>query len=62
MNQYTPLPHVEKWPELNRKVTSEEYDKLVDYAIALGVENGFVQEGETAEESFIPAFDGEGWK
>lgn len=61
MNQYTPLPHVEKWPELNRKVTSEEYEELVDYAIELGVENGFVQEGETAEESFIPMFDGEGW-
>ena len=62
MNQYTPLPHVAKWPELNRKVTEEEYDLLVDYAIELGVENGFIQEGETAEESFIPAFEGEGWQ
>ena len=62
MNQYTPLPHVEKWPELNRRVTEEEYDELVDYAVELGVENGFVQEGETAQESFIPAFDFEGWK
>jgi len=61
MNQYTPLPHVEKWPELNRKVTEEEYEELVDYAIELGVENGFIQEGETAQESFIPAFEGEGW-
>lgn len=61
MNQYTPLPHVAKWPELNRCVTVEEYEELVDYAIELGVENGFVQEGETAEESFIPEFDGEGW-
>ena len=61
MNQYTPLPHVAKWPELNRRVTVEEYEELVDYAIELGVENGFVQEGETAEESFIPEFDNEGW-
>ena len=61
MNQYTPLPHVVKWPELNHKVTSEEYEELVDYAIELGVENGFLQEGDTAEESFIPMFDGEGW-
>ncbi len=61
MNQYTPLPHVVKWPELNRCVTAEEYEELVDYAIELGVENGFVQEGETAEESFIPEFDNEGW-
>ena len=62
MNQYTPLPHVEKWPELNRRVTEEEYAELVEYAIELGVENGFIQEGETAEESFIPEFDNEGWK
>lgn len=60
MNQYTPLPHVKKYPELDRKITEEEYDKLVDFAIETGVENGFIQEGETAEESFIPAFDGEG--
>ena len=61
MNQYTPLPHVEKFPEINRRVTDEEYEELVDYAIEIGVENGFVQEGETADESFIPAFDEEGW-
>lgn len=60
MNQFTPLPHLKKYPELNRKITEAEYEELVDYAIALGVENGFIQEGETAEESFIPSFDGEG--
>ena len=61
MNQYTPMPHVQgQYPELNRKVTEEEYDEVVDYAIELGVEHGFIQEGETADESFIPAFDYEG--
>ena len=60
MNQYTPMPGIERYPEMNRKVTEEEYDELVDYAIDLGVENGFIQEGETAEESFIPSFDCEG--
>ena len=62
MNQYTPLPQVKDYPEINRKVTEAEYEELVDYAIDLGVEHGFIQEGETAEESFIPAFDNEGWK
>ena len=62
MNQYTPLPHVKNYSELNRKVTEEEYEELIDFAIELGVENGFIQEGETAEESFIPAFSGEGWQ
>lgn len=60
MNQYTPLAQVEKLPELNRKVTKREYERLLDYALSLGVENAFIQEGETAKESFIPAFDGEG--
>lgn len=60
MNQYTPLPQVEEYPEINRRVTEEEYDELVDYAIEIGVENGFIQEGETAEESFIPEFNCEG--
>jgi putative pyruvate formate lyase activating enzyme len=57
MNQFTPLPQLAAYPELNRKITKQEYEEVVDYAIALGVENGFIQEGDTAEESFIPDFD-----
>ena len=57
MNQFTPLSNLEKYPELNRRITDEEYETLVDYAIEIGIENGFIQEGNTAEESFIPAFD-----
>ncbi len=62
MNQYTPLGSLDKetYPELDRKVTQKEYDTLVDYAIDLGLENGFIQEGETASESFIPPFTLEG--
>ena len=60
MNQYTPLSQVESYPEINRKVTEEEYEELVDFAIDIGVENGFIQEGETAKESFIPEFNNEG--
>lgn len=60
MNQYTPLPHVVRFPELDRKITDAEYDSILDYAIGLGIENAFIQEGGTAEESFIPPFDCEG--
>ena len=60
MNQFTPLSNLAAYPELNRKLTEEEYDEVVDYAIELGVENGYIQEGETAKESFIPPFDCEG--
>lgn len=57
MNQYTPMPGIEKdYPELANKLPDSEYDELVDYAISLGVENGFIQEGDTALESFIPDF------
>lgn len=63
MNQFTPMDSLaKKYPELNRKVTEQEYEELIDYAIELGVTNGFIQEGETASESFIPKFDYEGVK
>ncbi len=58
MNQYTPMPQIgAEFPELARRVTEKEYESLVDYAVSLGIENGFIQEGETALESFIPDFD-----
>lgn len=63
MNQYTPPERLKGNPdyeEICRKVTKREYDAVADYAIALGVRNAFIQEGDTAKESFIPAFDGEG--
>ncbi len=63
MNQYTPFERLkerEDCRELCRKVTKREYEAVIDYALSLGMENVFIQEGETAEESFIPEFDGEG--
>lgn len=60
MNQYTPLPHVASIPELNRKVTAKEYDRVLRFAEAIGITNGFRQEGEAASESFIPPFNFEG--
>lgn len=60
MNQYTPMEQIKNHPLLSRKVTKREYQKVIDYALSLGWENGFIQEGETAKESFIPNFYGEG--
>ena len=56
LNQYTPLPHVAKYPELNRKVTDAEYEEVVECAMELGIGHGFLQEGEAASDSFIPDF------
>ena len=59
MNQYTPVGELHGYPELKRKITQREYDKVVDYAIDIGIENAFIQEGDTAKESFIPDFSDE---
>ncbi len=60
MNQYTPFADSLAYPEINGRVPAEEYERLIDYAVALGIENGFVQEEGTADESFVPSFGGEG--
>lgn len=60
MNQFTPMDRMRgrtDCKELCRKVTKREYDAVVDYAIEIGVKNAFIQEGDTAKESFIPPFD-----
>ena len=61
MNQYTPMPGAEAvLPELGRRVTVREYDRVIDAALEMGLQRAYIQEGKTASESFIPAFDGEG--
>ena len=57
MNQFTPVIKQEVHTNLNRRVTKREYKKVLDYAIEIGMERAFVQDGETAKESFIPEFD-----
>ena len=70
MNQYTPVladaaaagderaaAALRRSPELALRVPDEDYERLLDYADALGVEDYFWQEGGAAEESFIPPFD-----
>ena len=57
MSQYTPMPKTgEAFPELGRRVRRSEYDRLVDYAIKLGIENAYIQDRAVAKESFIPDF------
>lgn len=60
MNQYTPLENVEKYPELNKSLNKKHYDSIIDYALNIGVKNGFIQEDGTDKESFIPLFNFEG--
>ena len=60
MNQYTPLPEVNNHPKLSRKLTKKEYNSVINYALDLGLTNGFIQEGDVASESFIPDFNFQG--
>lgn len=60
MNQYTPLENVENYPEINRSLNKKHYDAIIDYALNIGVKNGFIQEEGTDKESFIPLFNFEG--
>ena len=63
MNQYTPMPqvlHSHPDPDLCRRLSEAEYEALVDFAIDLGITNGFIQESGTVSPSYIPVFDGTG--
>ena len=57
MAQYTPCNDLSAVPELNRKITDREYNKVVDYALSLGMDKIFILSRESADEKFIPDFD-----
>ena len=57
MAQYTPCGDLTGVPELSRKITRREYDKVVNYALGKGLDKLFVQELSSADKNFIPAFD-----
>lgn len=59
MSQFTPIA-LKDYPEINRTVTRREYERLIDYALEIGITNAFIQEGDVVKDSFIPAFDCEG--
>ena len=60
MSQYTPMFHSKDFPEINRRLTSFEYDSVVDYAYDLGFRHCYVQERRAASEEYVPNFDGTG--
>lgn len=57
MNQYTPLYKASNYPEINKTLNSKLYNSLVDYALSLGVTQGFIQDEGSASKSFVPDFD-----
>lgn len=57
MSQYTPYGKTDNYPELQRKITQREYDKVLSFALSLGFENIFTQESDSANTAFIPDFN-----
>ncbi len=57
MAQYTPCGNLDDTPELKRKITQREYDKVADFAVLNNFEKLFLQELESADSDFIPKFD-----
>lgn len=57
MAQYTPCGNLSEFPEINRKITKREYEKVVNYALDNSFDKLFIQELSSADKSFIPKFD-----
>ncbi len=60
MNQYTPRGNLKEYPEIMRRVTKKEYDRVLSFVEKSGLCNVYIQEGSSASESFIPPFDNQG--
>lgn len=60
MSQYLPLARAKVFPEINRKITKREYEKVLDYALDSGLENIYIQEPSSASDTYIPEFNGKG--
>ena len=60
MSQYTPFYRSGEFPEINRRLTQEEYDRVLDWMDCMGIEDGFVQELSSAKEEYTPDFSLQG--
>lgn len=60
MSQYVPCGSAAEFKEINRRLTTAEYEKVIDYFFEIGLKNGFMQERSSAKTVFIPDFDGTG--
>lgn len=60
MNQYTPMYKASEHKKINRRLTTFEYESVVDYVLDLGMENAYVQERRSASEEYVPDFNGAG--
>ena len=57
MSQYTPFGKIENYKELQRKITKREYEKVLSAVEEYGLKNVFIQDYDSAEQTFIPDWD-----
>ncbi|SNX54891.1 radical SAM protein [Thermoanaerobacterium sp. RBIITD] len=60
MGQYIPYYKAKNYPEINKKIDNRDYEEAINYFFEIGLENGFVQDDESASENYIPNFNLEG--
>ena len=60
MSQYTPFYKSADYPEINRRLLPQEYERVLDWMECMGIENGFVQELSSAKEEYTPDFSLQG--
>lgn len=60
MSQYTPMPNLEAYPELQQTVSPALADFCYRYMLKKGIEDGYYQDPDSATEDMIPDFDGTG--
>lgn len=60
MSQYTPAYKSHDYPEIDRRLTQQEYDRVLDWIDCMGIEDGFVQELSSAKEEYTPDFSLQG--
>ena len=58
MAQYFPTNRAKEFPEINRKLTKEEYEEIENYLYSLALDNGYIQELGEHEEEYVPDFEG----
>jgi putative pyruvate formate lyase activating enzyme len=57
MSQYTPFGDIQKFKELQRRITDREYKKVLSAVDEAGLKNVFLQDKSSAQETFIPKWD-----
>lgn len=60
MRQYVPWGRASEFPEINRRLTEEEYNEAKAYMEELGIVDGYTQAADSSDAVYIPAFNGAG--